>query len=218
MRTGGITFRSVIRGLSWRNRAQTGERCLTTLCTSQDWGKALKRGLGDELDVDGMDLLRLDNQLCFALYATTRAITSTYRHKLAPVGLTYPQYLVLLVLWEEDGITLSRIGERLQLDSGTLTPLLKRMEKLDLVRRQRSSEDEREIGIWLEAKGKELRDSVLDARKFVACRLGMSEDEIAALRTDLMEILQRLRSFTEQGEGESPEAEEHARPMPPQKV
>lgn len=175
--------------------------------------KALKRGLEDDKNAAGLpDLLRLDNQLCFALYATTRAITSTYRHKLGPIGLTYPQYLVLLVLWEEDGVTLSQIGERLHLDSGTLTPLLKRMEKLGLVRRQRSRDDEREIGVWLETKGQELKDSVLEARKFVACRLGMSEPEIADLRADLMSILQRLRTITDpSGEDAPPLLEDDAR-------
>ncbi len=79
------------------------------------------------------DLLRLDNQLCFALYAATRAITKTYREKLEPIGLTYPQYLVLLVLWEREDVTVSEIGQKLFLDSGTLTPLIKRLEAMGLV-------------------------------------------------------------------------------------
>ena len=76
-------------------------------------------------EASGYELLRLDNQLCFALYAATRAISRTYRERLGPMGLTYPQYLVLIVLWEKDGITISEIGRRLMLDSGTLTPLIK---------------------------------------------------------------------------------------------
>lgn len=143
-------------------------------------------------DDKDFDLLRLDNQLCFALYAATRAISKTYRQKLEPLGLTYPQYLVMLVLWEGDGLTVSEIGDRLMLDSGTLTPLIKRLEKMEIVDRVRNKRDEREVQIWLTDKGKELKSSVLDARRFVACRLDMSEDEILSMRTDLMELIGNL--------------------------
>ncbi len=138
------------------------------------------------------DLLRLENQLCFALYAATRAITKTYREKLAPMGLTYPQYLVLIVLWEGDGVTVSEIGRRLMLDSGTLTPLIKRLEGMQIVQRARGKEDEREVRVWLSPKGLELRDLALDARRFVACRLNMSEKEILDLRSDLMAMIGQL--------------------------
>lgn len=138
------------------------------------------------------DLLRLDNQLCFALYAATRALTSTYREKLSPMGITYPQYLVLLVLWEKDNITLKEIGHKLMLDSGTLTPLVKRMEAMELVDRTRGTDDERQTFISLKSKGKRLKTDALDARTFVACRLGMTEPEIMALRGDLMELVEHL--------------------------
>ena len=138
------------------------------------------------------DLLRLDNQLCFALYAATRAITKTYREKLEPIGLTYPQYLVLLVLWEREDVTVSEIGQKLFLDSGTLTPLIKRLEAMKLVNRKRGTEDEREVRITLTPNGEELKADVLDARRHVACRLGMSEPEILALRSDLMALIGRL--------------------------
>lgn len=138
------------------------------------------------------DLLRLDNQLCFALYAATRAITKTYREKLEPIGLTYPQYLVLLVLWEREDVTVSEIGQKLFLDSGTLTPLIKRLEAMQLVNRKRGTEDEREVRITLTPKGDMLKSDVLDARRFVACRLGMSEKEILELRGDLMALIGRL--------------------------
>jgi len=140
----------------------------------------------------GFDLLRLDNQLCFALYAATRAISKTYREKLEPMGLTYPQYLVLLVLWEGDGISVTEIGDRLLLDSGTLTPLLKRLEGMRLVKRVRSPRDERSVTVTLTAKGTALRESALDARKFVACRLDMNEKEIMGLRSELMGLVNRL--------------------------
>jgi MarR family transcriptional regulator, organic hydroperoxide resistance regulator len=138
------------------------------------------------------DLLRLDNQLCFALYAATRAITKTYREKLEPIGLTYPQYLVLLVLWEREDVTVSDIGQKLFLDSGTLTPLIKRLEGMGLVNRKRGTEDEREVRISLTQEGDALKTAVLNARRHVACRLGMSEPEILALRGDLMALIGRL--------------------------
>ncbi len=140
----------------------------------------------------GYELLRLDNQLCFALYAATRAISRTYRERLGPMGLTYPQYLVLIVLWEGDGITISEIGRRLMLDSGTLTPLIKRLEGMGIVQRQRSTDDEREVRVWLAPKGLDLKDLALDARRFVACRLDMPEKDILALRADLMSLIGQL--------------------------
>ena len=148
------------------------------------------------------DLLRLDNQLCFALYAATRAITKTYRQKLGPMGLTYPQYLVLIVLWEKDGITISEIGRRLMLDSGTLTPLIKRLEGMDIVQRERGTDDEREVKVWLAPKGLDLKDLALDARRFVACRLDMTETEILALRADLMGLIGRLGIECEEALGD----------------
>ncbi len=138
------------------------------------------------------DLLRLENQLCFALYAATRAVTKTYREKLTPYGLTYPQYLVLIVLWENDGATISVIGRKLMLDSGTLTPLVKRLEMLGLVERRRGTEDEREVNVKLTTNGWEIKDKALEARCFVACRLGMTEDEILELRSSLMDLIDRL--------------------------
>ncbi len=138
------------------------------------------------------DLLRLDNQLCFALYAATRAVAKTYRQRLGPMGLTYPQYLVLVVLWQQDGITISELGRQLMLDSGTLTPLVKRLESMGHVSRQRSKDDEREVNVWLTPKGFDLRDMALDARRFVACRLEMSEQEIGELRRELMDLIGRL--------------------------
>ena len=152
----------------------------------------MKRPQQSNPSATGYDLLRLDNQLCFALYAATRAISKTYRQRLGPMGLTYPQYLVLIVLWEQDGIMISEIGAKLMLDSGTLTPLVKRLEGMKIVQRERGKEDERQVRVWLSAKGRNLRDMALDARRFVACRLDMTEREILALRTDLMSLIGRL--------------------------
>lgn len=141
---------------------------------------------------DPFDLLRLDNQLCFALYAATRAIAKTYRVRLAPMGLTYPQYLVMLVLWERDGLNISEIGDKLMLDSGTLTPLLKRLEGLKFVRRERDKQDERQVKVWLTSEGHAMKGDALESRRFVACRLQMSEADILALRTELMGMVDRL--------------------------
>lgn len=138
------------------------------------------------------DILRLDNQLCFALYAATRAIAKTYRRRLDPMGITYPQYLVLLTLWEQDGLTVSEIGARLRLDSGTLTPLLQRLESLRFVKRKRSADDERVVQAFLTNKGATLKDDALDARRYVACQLGMSEAQIMQLRADLMALVSQL--------------------------
>jgi len=101
--------------------------------------------------------LKLDNQLCFALYSASLAMTKLYKPMLEPLGLTYPQYLVMLVLWESDGVMVSEIGERLFLDSGTLTPLLKRLEAADLLTRVRDTQDERRVRIKLTAAGRELK-------------------------------------------------------------
>ena len=102
--------------------------------------------------------LKLDNQLCFAVYSTAHALTRTYKPLLDALNLTYPQYLVMLVLWERDGMTVKEIGQRLHLDSGTLTPLLKRMEAAGYVRRQRASDDERQVNIHLTDQGQALYD------------------------------------------------------------
>lgn len=145
-----------------------------------------------ELEKDPFELLRLDNQLCFALYAATRALTKTHREKLEKIGLTYPQYLVLLTLWQNNNLTISQIGDKLMLDSGTLTPLVKRLEVMKLVERVRDENDQRQVHVKLTDKGENLKRDALDARKYVACRLDMSEEEIMTLRADLMDMVGRL--------------------------
>ena len=140
------------------------------------------------------DALQLDKQLCFALHATSRAVTQAYGPLLAPLGVTYPQYLVLLVLWEGDGLTVSDIGDRLYLDSGTVTPLLKRMEAAGLLRRARDPDDERVVRISLTAQGKKLRARCENVADGVACALGVDAVEIAAIREPLRKILFRFRS------------------------
>lgn len=143
------------------------------------------------------DALALDQQLCFALYTASRAVTRAYGPLLEPLGLTYPQYLVMLVLWEEDGATVKRIGERLALDSGTLTPLLKRMEAAELVERRRSAEDERVVTAHLTPAGRALRARARLVPKRLACRAGfeLSPNAPAAL-AEIAALRERLRVLT----------------------
>jgi MarR family transcriptional regulator, organic hydroperoxide resistance regulator len=138
------------------------------------------------------EALRLENQLCFGLYAAAHAMNRAYRMSLGPLGLTYPQYLTLLALWESDRQSVSELGERLRLDSGTLTPVLKRLETAGLVSRSRSRADEREVEISLTERGLALRLEAVAVRQDVVCRLGMSEPEILSLRKDIDRLLERL--------------------------
>ena len=136
--------------------------------------------------------LRLDNQICFAVYSAAHAFNRVYKPLLDRLGLTYPQYLVMLVLWEGDGIPVKDIGERLYLDSGTLTPLLKRLEQAGLIRRTRSTQDERQVLIDLSAQGHALKDkaravpsSILAASQCSVAELTAVKNEITALRDRL---------------------------------
>src|SRR5689334_22364791 len=116
------------------------------------------------------DAQRLDRQLCFALYAASRAVTRAYAPLLAPLGLTYPQYITLLALWEEDGVSVKGLGARLGLDSATLTPLLKRLEQQRVVERRRDEEDERVVRVHLTTRGRELRVKAKTVPAALACR------------------------------------------------
>jgi len=122
------------------------------------------------------EMLRLDHQLCFALYSASLAMTKLYKPLLEPLGLTYPQYLAMLVLWERDGLTVSELGQRLQLDSGTLTPLLKRLEASGLVQRLRDTADERRVLLRLTAAGRALKARAAKVPPQVACAAGCSLD------------------------------------------
>lgn len=133
--------------------------------------------------------LRLDNQLCFALYSASLAMTKLYKPMLDELGLTYPQYLAMLALWEEDGLTVSQLGERLRLDSGTLTPLLKRLEAQGLVSRLRAVEDERRVHLMLTSAGRRLRAR---AEKVPGCILEASQCSLAEL-AQLTRQVQSLR-------------------------
>lgn len=141
---------------------------------------------------DAPDPLALDNQLCFHLYAASRAMTRAYRPLLDALDLTYPQYLVLLVLWETGEIPFKELGRRLTLDSGTLTPLVKRLEARGLVRRERMVEDERKTRIVLEPEGLALRERAVHIPYDLSCALGLGLDDIEALREPLKAFVRHL--------------------------
>ncbi|CAE6935700.1 MarR family transcriptional regulator [Pseudomonas sp. REST10] len=142
--------------------------------------------------------LQLDNQLCFKLYAASRAVIRAYKPMLDALGLTYPQYLVMLVLWQwQDEApvqpTLKALGQRLQLDSGTLTPLLKRLEQMGLVLRRRSASDEREVHLALSEAGQDLRAQVPPLKAQLLCQFADQELlEMEGLRRNLDQLLARL--------------------------
>ncbi|OWQ84116.1 MarR family transcriptional regulator [Roseateles aquatilis] len=135
-----------------------------------------------------IDWLQLDVQLCFALYSTSLAMTRLYKPLLAPLGLTYPQYLVMLVLWESDGPGVSELGQRLSLDSGTLTPLLKRLEAQDLIERRRNASDERRVEIHLTAAGRALREQAVSIPQELACASACQPQELQTLTRRLHEL------------------------------
>jgi DNA-binding MarR family transcriptional regulator len=144
------------------------------------------------MKVDLKPNLLLDEQLCFALYAAQRRMTATYRPLLEALDLTYPQYLVMLVLWERDGITVRELGDRLQLDSGTLTPLLKRLEQANLLSRRRRESDEREVQITLTAAGRNLYERAAEVPRCLAKKLCMSADDFLRLRDELKSLATQL--------------------------
>ncbi|QRX83599.1 MarR family winged helix-turn-helix transcriptional regulator [Glaciimonas sp. PAMC28666] len=146
--------------------------------------------VGSEADAFESEDLLLDNQLCFALYSASLTMTKIYKPFLQSLGITYPQYLVMLTLWERDAVTVSEVGERLYLDSGTLTPLLKRLELGGLVRRQRSVKDERQVIVSLTDQGNALRQDARLIPQQVSCAAQCSLDELRALTGQL----QRLRA------------------------
>lgn len=138
----------------------------------------------------------LDAQLCFALYSTSLSMSKLYRKLLRNMGITYSQYLVLMVLWEQDELTVSEIGERLVLDSATLTPLLKRMQAQGLVSRERAASDERQVVISLTAEGDKLREQAADLPREVLRATESSAAELTAMKEELMALRARLHKNT----------------------
>ena len=139
-------------------------------------------------NIDPDQLLQLDNQLCFALYSASLAMTKLYKPLLDELGLTYPQYIVMLALWEKDGLTVSQLGDRLTLDSGTLTPLLKRLEASGFVSRMRDVNDERRVHVTLTATGRRMKQR---AQKIPGCVMEASQCSL----TELVRLTRELRDL-----------------------
>ena len=135
------------------------------------------------------EAMKLNNQLCFPLYAAARSVTNLYTPWLKPLGLTYTQYIVLLVLWEHDGISVSEIGEKLMLDNGTLSPLLKKMEQAGWVERRRSTEDDRVVIITLTEAGRALRERAKEVPGKVASCIDLPPEKAQTLYVLLYELL-----------------------------
>jgi MarR family transcriptional regulator, organic hydroperoxide resistance regulator len=138
--------------------------------------------------------LKLDNQLCFALYSATHAITRIYRNELESTGITYTQYLVMLALWENNQLTVKSVADKLDLDSASLTPILKRLEVAGFLTRRRNKADERVVEISLTAKGNDLQDEVAKIQKRVACQTGLPPDEFNQLKLALNKLVESLHT------------------------
>jgi MarR family transcriptional regulator, organic hydroperoxide resistance regulator len=139
------------------------------------------------------DLLKLDQQLCFPLYAVSRLVTQAYQPMLQELDITYPQYLVMLLLWEHDSLSVKEIGDKLLLDSGTLTPLLKRMEKKQWISRSRDPKDERSVIIALQEAGKGMREKACNIPVMLAQKMGLSSEELIQLRNLIYQLLNQLK-------------------------
>jgi len=140
-------------------------------------------------------MLPPEQQICFALYSASRALTGRYRALLAPLGITYPQYLVMLVLWESGSSTVSGLGERLQLDSGTLSPLLKRLQALGLVERGRSGRDERVVEVSLTPAGDQMRVHAPGIADQICAATGLPPAELAELQQQIADLARRVRAL-----------------------
>ncbi|MFD0050121.1 MarR family winged helix-turn-helix transcriptional regulator [Actinomycetes bacterium NPDC127524] len=146
---------------------------------------------------DNFEQLKLENQLCFLLYASSREMTKQYKPLLEELDVTYPQYLALLLLWDQEKLTVKKMGELLYLDSGTLTPMLKRMEQNGLLQRKRSPEDERSVIVGLTEKGMNLKQKAASIPGRIFELSGNSEEEYTSLKASLYNLLNMLHKRNE---------------------
>ena len=151
------------------------------------------------MEYDYHDIMKLDNQLCFPLYAAARNVTSLYTPWLKPLGLTYTQYITFLVLWEKDGISVSEIGSRLMLDNGTLSPMLKKMEQEGYIERNRSREDDRVVIITLTEQGRDLQERAKDIPEKVAGCIDLPVEKAKQLYDLLYELLENQKGSNAKG-------------------
>lgn len=145
------------------------------------------------MDKQIRDNLKLDNQLCFALYSASLAMNKIYKPLLQGLELTYPQYLIMLVLWEEDGITATTLGKKLMQDLGALSPVIKRLEVQGLVERRRSQEDERKIELHLTAAGKAMHAQAGSLPEQILCASELNIDDLKTLKARLDELRESLQ-------------------------
>lgn len=143
--------------------------------------------------MDKYDSLKLKNQLCFPFYAISREIIKLYKPALDPFHLTYTQYITMLVLWEEEEITFKKLGEKLHLDSGTLTPVLKKLEAMGLVNKYRTKEDDRVVVVELTQAGKVLKENILNVPKEVGCNIHLDKEELVQLKGLLDKLLNEMK-------------------------
>lgn len=136
--------------------------------------------------------LQLENQICFPLYVIAKEITGLYRPFLDEIDITYPQYLVMMVLWENDGLAVSHIGDKLFLDSGTLTPLLKRLESKGIIDRKRKKEDERVVEVFLTEAGKQLQQKACEIPGKIKNKIGVETEDLIHLKETIQKILNKI--------------------------
>ncbi|MDR6920436.1 MULTISPECIES: MarR family winged helix-turn-helix transcriptional regulator [Chryseobacterium] len=142
--------------------------------------------------MDNSNPPKLENQICFPLYVIAKEITGLYRPFLDELDITYPQYLVLMVLWESDGVTVSHIGEKVFLDSGTLTPLLKRLESKGIIDRKRKKEDERVVEVFLTESGKQLQKKACEIPGKIQNKIGIETEDLIHLKETIQKILNKI--------------------------
>jgi DNA-binding MarR family transcriptional regulator len=151
---------------------------------------------------DEHEIPRLGDQVCFPLYAAARLVVQAYRPLLDELGLTYPQYLVMLVLWERDGLSVGEIGAELHLNSATLTPLLKRLEKQHIVRRTRRPSDDRTVENWLTDSGRALQERAVAVPSRLICNAALDVGELGALKAALQPVLDKLLDYVRDRDGD----------------
>ena len=164
------------------------------------WHNSIVQNTSDERTASDFLQLDLDRQLCFPLYAVSRAVTTRYAQLLGELGLTYPQYLVMLALWGSKSLTVSALGQQLRLDSGTLSPLVKRLEAAGLVVRQRDSVDERRVHVQPTSKGWELRERVAHVPAAIGSAMGLDAEAYRDLKSRLAEMLASLDGISSIGD------------------
>lgn len=136
--------------------------------------------------------IKLENQLCFSFYAISREIIKLYKPILDKFNLTYTQYITMLVIWEEEEINFKRLGEKLHLDSGTLTPVIKKLEAMELVTKYRTKEDDRVVVVKLTEKGKTLKDDIIGVPNEISCKIDIEKNQYLELKESLKAILEKL--------------------------